>query len=502
MKDKSEPLLLDHDKDPDEDDDGDKFWEWKHFWTLAPAFLCVFVDYFGYGIAIPILPFFALDLGASSLEIGIMTGIYPLFQLFGNIVMGQVSDKYGRKPVVIASMVASSVSYIFVAVSNTVPQLILSRAFAGFCGSTMPVAQAMVLDVVTEAKDRPKYIGICSSMLGLAFTVGPAISAGITAATSFRVTFFIAAGFSLCITVWAIVNVKETKKSILEGKLRTGTEEPGKIVVESEGPPPPPLGLLVYGPALSLYLCAWCFFVQSSVAPLAWEDLFGWGSSELGAIQSVAGVIQVVADAFIARRAMAKVGAFNLCSAMALLCGVGTILAFLVHIIVPHLLLVALIFVGWGMIKTPMITIVGQYAAPENRGAAVGTLLGSMSLGFATGPIVSGLLYDLQPVPSGEGFSYLPFIVGIIVATLSALNMIFVERATRSEREEKDAAKLRVSEAQVGRGEESGKIPRMGSSFAAGASMVFDDTTGTSGKIPRQTSVMERLSHSAYGSAI
>jgi MFS family permease len=55
-------------------------------------------DYFGYGIAIPILPFFALDLGATSLEVGIMTGIYPLFQLFGNIVMGRVSDKYGRKP--------------------------------------------------------------------------------------------------------------------------------------------------------------------------------------------------------------------------------------------------------------------------------------------------------------------------------------------------------------------------------------------------------------------
>jgi predicted MFS family arabinose efflux permease len=365
----------------------------------------------------------------------------------------------------------------------------------------MPVAQAMVLDVVTEGKDRPKYIGICSSMLGLAFTVGPAISAGVTAATSFRITFFIAAGFSSCITVWAMLNVKETKKDILEA--RAGTQQAEKMVVESEGPPPPPLGLLVYGPGLSLYCVAWCFFVQSSVGPLAWEDLFGWGSTQLGIIQSVAGIIQVLADAFLARRAMAKFGAFNLCSAMALLTGVATILAFLVDVIVPHLLLVAFIFVGWGMIKTPMITIVGQYAPPEVRGAAVGTLLGSMSLGFATGPVVSGVFYDLDVVTSGDGFSYLPFIVGGSVATIGAINMFVVERLTRSEREEKEAAKLEVTSGLLVTNDgESGLIPRTGSSLMIGTSLNFDDD-GSTGMPPRErSSFMESLEGMAVGSAV
>ena len=126
---------------------------------------------------------------------------------------------------------------------------ILSRAAAGFCGSTMPVAQAMVLDTVTDAKERPKYIGICSSMLGLAFTVGPGISAGITAVTSFRTTFFIAAGIAAVVTVWAALNVKETKKDI-------GIIE--KKIVETKIADDPsddePWGVLIYGPAFSFFL--------------------------------------------------------------------------------------------------------------------------------------------------------------------------------------------------------------------------------------------------------
>jgi len=137
------------------------------------------------------------------------------------------------------------------------------------------------------------------------------------------------------------------------------------------------------------------------------------------------------------------------------------------------------------MIKTPMITIVGQHAPPEIRGAAIGTLMGFMSLGFATGPVVSGVLYDLDVVTSDDGFSYLPFIVGVIVATIGAVNMFVVERLTRSEREEKNAAKLEVNSGLLATNDgESGVIPRMGSSLMLGTSFHFDDVR--SGDMPRE----------------
>jgi DHA1 family tetracycline resistance protein-like MFS transporter len=108
---------------------------------LLPAYICVFVDFFGFGIAIPILPYFAMSLGATAFEVGVVNGIYPLAQLVGNMAFGSLSDRIGRKPVILISLVASSVSYIFAGMAKSVNVLILVRLFAGICGGTMPVAQ-------------------------------------------------------------------------------------------------------------------------------------------------------------------------------------------------------------------------------------------------------------------------------------------------------------------------------------------------------------------------
>jgi predicted MFS family arabinose efflux permease len=151
--------------------------------------------------------------------------------------------------------------------------LILSRVFAGFCGGTMPVAQAMVMDTVSDFKQRPKYIGICGSMLGVAFTIGPGIGAGVTAATSFRTTFFVTAIISGLITVWAFTSVVETKVNVDNRKQA----------------PKQPWGALVWGPAFALFSTAWAFFVMASMGSLAWLNIYGWGSTELGIGKLVVG---------------------------------------------------------------------------------------------------------------------------------------------------------------------------------------------------------------------
>ena len=174
---------------------------------------------------------------------------------------------------------------------------------------------------------------------------------------------------------------------------------------------------------------------------------------------------------------------------MALLLGLGTVAAFQVYSAAPHLLLVACIFGGWGMIKTPMITIVGQNAPPASRGAAVGMLMGCMSLGFATGPIVSGALYNISFLENGKGYSDLPFIVGFVVACISALNIMYVKAQASRSNNVKEVAEYRPNESNS----------RFGLSTQSRLGL---STQSLSAQRMSLNPDLERLSYSGYGSAI
>ena len=126
---------------------------------LWPAYMCVMVDYMGLALTIPIQPFLAADLGGSAAHASALVGTYSAGQLIGNIVMGRVSDRHGRRPVIIFSLLASTVGYVLCGVSQSLWFLFLARGVCGICGGTMPVAQAIVLDVVTDYTQRPKYLG-------------------------------------------------------------------------------------------------------------------------------------------------------------------------------------------------------------------------------------------------------------------------------------------------------------------------------------------------------
>lgn len=119
----------------------------------------------------------------------------------------------------------------------------------------MPVAQAMVLDVVKDFKQRPKYIGYCGSMLGVAFTVGPGIGAGITAATDFRTTFYVTSGICGAITLWAFTSIVETSPVSAKGKGGSGGS--AALPKESER-----WGAVVWGPAFAIFCLAYGFFVM------------------------------------------------------------------------------------------------------------------------------------------------------------------------------------------------------------------------------------------------
>lgn len=168
------------------------------FKRILPIFVIVLVDLLGLTIIIPLLPLYATAFGADAFTVGLMQATYPLMQLVGGPLLGSLSDRYGRKPVLIASQIGTFAGFILLGFANALPLVFLSRIIDGLTGGNIVVAQAAITDSTTE-KTRTQGLGLIGAAFGLGFTLGPAI-AGIALVASdndYHVPAFLAAGFSL-----------------------------------------------------------------------------------------------------------------------------------------------------------------------------------------------------------------------------------------------------------------------------------------------------------------
>jgi MFS family permease len=141
---------------------------------VAIIFLTVLIDLVGFGIVIPILPYHAQALGAGGFGLGALFGVYSLMQFFGTSLLGRLSDRVGRRPVLLATMIINAAGYVLFAFARTYPLLFLARAVSGFAGGNISVAQAYMADISTPA-ERSRAMGTIGAAFGLGFVVGPAI---------------------------------------------------------------------------------------------------------------------------------------------------------------------------------------------------------------------------------------------------------------------------------------------------------------------------------------
>lgn len=164
--------------------------------ALLLIFITVFIDLLGFGILIPILPAFAtIELGVDETAVGFAIALYSLVQFFFNPICGSLSDKYGRRTVIIFTLLLNAAGYVIFAFTNSFLLLLVSRIIAGIGGSSIGVAQAYIADITTK-ENRAKGMGLIGSAFGLGFVFGPLIG-GILASYGYMVTGFASAGFSL-----------------------------------------------------------------------------------------------------------------------------------------------------------------------------------------------------------------------------------------------------------------------------------------------------------------
>jgi DHA1 family tetracycline resistance protein-like MFS transporter len=179
--------------------------------ALSLIFLTVFIDLLGFGILIPILPSFAIkELGVNEAAIGIAIAIYSFVQFLFNPILGKLSDRHGRRPVIIVCLFLNAIGYVVFAFTHSFVMLLVSRIIAGIGGSSIGVAQAYIADVTTR-ENRSKGMGLIGAAFGLGFVFGPLIG-GLLSKFGYPVTGFVAAGFSLSAFVLTIILLPESLK--------------------------------------------------------------------------------------------------------------------------------------------------------------------------------------------------------------------------------------------------------------------------------------------------
>lgn len=187
---------------------------------ILPVFVVVLIDLLGLTIIIPLLPLYAASFQADAATIGLLGATYPLMQFIGAPLLGRLSDRYGRKPILIISQIGTLIGFLILGFANTLFLLFISRALDGLSGANISTAQAIISDSTTE-KTRTQGLGLLGAAFGLGFIIGPVI-AFITLGISgndYRAPAFVAAVFSLLSIILTIRLLPETHPA----DQRTGT---------------------------------------------------------------------------------------------------------------------------------------------------------------------------------------------------------------------------------------------------------------------------------------
>jgi DHA1 family tetracycline resistance protein-like MFS transporter len=381
--------------------------------ALLAVFLTICVSLVGFGIVIPLLPFYAKRFHASEWQIGLLFASFSLAQMVAAPILGDWSDRWGRRPVLILSLLGSAVSFVMLALAGNLFWLFASRVVDGFTGGNITTARAYIADI-SDARERARNYGLIGAAFGLGFILGPALGGGL-ARFGLEVPAWVAACLSLLAAAlgwrWLPETVHTTSARGIWGSPQSSTRpSPWREM-------PSLLQRPVLGRLLWLDLMLWsAFSVYQTTFPLFTHTRFGLGPVENGYVLAMVGLIGVLTQAVGIRYVVRKLGERS-----ALLLGLGwNIMGLTVAAFAPFfslfLVAVSLAAIG-GSIALPCFTsLLSQAAGADEQGRIQGVGGSLESLARIVGPVWgNGLLRydDTLPYASAALVLMLAYLVAL-----------------------------------------------------------------------------------------
>jgi DHA1 family tetracycline resistance protein-like MFS transporter len=357
---------------------------------LVVIFTTVFIDLVGFGIVMPVLPFYAEspDFRASPRMIGLLIASYSVMQLIFSPILGRLSDKHGRRPVLLYSIIGTGIGFLVLGLANTLWLLFLGRILDGISGGNISTAQAYIADITTK-EDRAKGMGLVGAAFGLGFIFGPAIG-GILSRWGIHVPFLFAAALAFANAILLYFTLPETVTPDHPARVSAAGGRGFRQLVDSLKEHRLGLVLIIY------FLFIVAFSIMTTAFALYTMFRFGFDAHQNGYLFAYVGLIAVIIQGGLIGRLVKRFGEMPLVIVGALAFA-GSLFA--VPFVgptfggLPGLLLGGGIFSLGNSLSGPALTsLASKLARPDQQGTVLGVTQSAGSLARAVGPSLTALL--------------------------------------------------------------------------------------------------------------
>jgi DHA1 family tetracycline resistance protein-like MFS transporter len=380
---------------------------------LLIIFLTIFVNLVGFGIIIPLLPFYAETFGASPLTIGLLFAVFSLCQLAAAPALGDLSDRYGRRPILIFSLAGTVISFVMLAVAHSVVMLFAARIVDGLSGGNISTARAYVADI-TEPQDRARAYGIIGAAFGLGFILGPALS-GVLSSISYTAPIWAAAGLTLVAAMMAWWWLPETVH-----RARAGTGNPFRYLP----------ALLKRAPVRRIlavdFLYWFAFAMFQTTFSLFVARRFGFGVAKTGYFFAAFGVLGAAIQGGLIRPVVKRLGDKRTFLMGLAFGGFGLVGAALAPSVALFALALVPLAFGIGFGHPTISSLVSLVAHGDEQGRVQGAASAVESFGRTVGPIWGNA--SLQSY--GEATPYISAAVLLLLTSLLSVGFHITKEKT------------------------------------------------------------------------
>jgi multidrug resistance protein len=351
---------------------------------LSIICLTVFIDLIGFGIVIPILPQYAERFGAHELITGLLLGTYSLMQFLASPILGRISDRVGRRPVLLISLLATSAGFAVMGFARTLVWLFVGRIVPGLSGGNISTAQAYMADI-TAPEERSHAMGLIGAAFGLGFTLGPAFG-GLLSQISPAAPFLFASGLALINALLAFVLLPESLPP--EHRVTAAKRAPLSEVFKHGWHLPALMGGYFFSIA--------GFAIMTTIFALFTEKRFGYSMRMNGEVFAFIGFIGIIVQGGLLRQLLKRKSEKSLAVTGVILLIIGMALLPYVGGLGTLLLVASVIGIGNSLVTPTLNGLASRSAERSWQGRVTGLMQSSGSLARCIGPFIAGELLSLD----------------------------------------------------------------------------------------------------------
>lgn len=386
--------------------------------SLLFIIVTAFLSVMGIGIVIPILPFIVQHYmpGASNqaiaFNVALMLSLYSVCQFFAAPPLGALSDKYGRRPILLLCLLGSAIGYLLFGIGGSLTILFLGRIIDGLTGGDISTIFAYIADI-TKPQDRGKIFGLIGATVGVGFMLGPTIG-GFTSLISLSAPFYLAAGLTFVSMIFGYFVLPESLKK--ENRM-------SDFSLHHLNPFTTLFSVLSNITIRTILLVGVFYFLPFSqlqgISSVYSKDVLHWSPTIIGIYFLVVGIIDIITQGFLSGKLIHKFGEFKLVIAGLLVTGFAyfcnALLVVFPSTLFAYIAVIIYAF-GSGLVEPSLGGLISRAASPQEQGRVQGANQSLQSITRITGPLLAAYLYGFMP--------NLPYITCVILSLIAAMYVL------------------------------------------------------------------------------